>query len=196
MFPLAIGVLQVLALDIGTDILPALALGAEPPAKHLLDQPPTVGTCSTGSLFARAFGILGPVEAAVSSWPPSWSRFGRGLATGRAFPDGAALLAASGAAFTAVVLGQVANAFACRSTRRPVWQVGWPTNRLLLGAIATELAMLAASFTSHRSPTYSARPVPAGRASASRCWPSPLLSPPTRSTSESSAPARIHGASR
>ncbi len=31
-FPLAIGVLQVLALDIGTDILPALALGAEPPA--------------------------------------------------------------------------------------------------------------------------------------------------------------------
>ena len=29
-FPLAIGVLQVLALDIGTDVLPALALGAEP----------------------------------------------------------------------------------------------------------------------------------------------------------------------
>jgi magnesium-transporting ATPase (P-type) len=29
--PLAIGVLQVLALDIGTDMLPALALGAEPP---------------------------------------------------------------------------------------------------------------------------------------------------------------------
>ncbi len=32
-FPLAIGVLQVLALDIGTDILPALALGAEPPGR-------------------------------------------------------------------------------------------------------------------------------------------------------------------
>ena len=30
-FPLAIGVLQVLALDIGTDMLPALALGREPP---------------------------------------------------------------------------------------------------------------------------------------------------------------------
>ena len=30
-FPLALGVLQILALDIGTDLLPALALGAEPP---------------------------------------------------------------------------------------------------------------------------------------------------------------------
>ena len=29
--PLALGVLQILALDIGTDLLPALALGAEPP---------------------------------------------------------------------------------------------------------------------------------------------------------------------
>ena len=32
-FPLAIGVLQVLALDIGTDMLPALALGGEPPRR-------------------------------------------------------------------------------------------------------------------------------------------------------------------
>jgi hypothetical protein len=53
------------------------------------------------------------------------------------------LLTASGAAFTAVVLGQAANAFACRSTVLPVWQVGWSTNRLLIGAVAAELAMLA-----------------------------------------------------
>ena len=42
-----------------------------------------------------------------------------------------------------MVLGQVANAFACRSTARPAWKVGWTTNRLLLGAIIAELAMLA-----------------------------------------------------
>jgi len=40
------------------------------------------------------------------------------------------LAAASGAAFAAVVFGQVANAFACRSTVRPVWRLGWRTNRL------------------------------------------------------------------
>jgi magnesium-transporting ATPase (P-type) len=37
--PLAIGVIQVLALDIGTDILPALALGAEPPNRRTLQGP-------------------------------------------------------------------------------------------------------------------------------------------------------------
>ena len=58
-FPLALGVMQILALDIGTDTLSAVALGAEPPARHLLDGPPVSGRllnhtvlrtrCSTGS---------------------------------------------------------------------------------------------------------------------------------------------------
>jgi magnesium-transporting ATPase (P-type) len=140
--PLAIGVLQVLALDIGTDVLPALALGAEPPGRHLLEQPPIRRHLLDRRLFERAFGVLGPVEAfvemaaflvvfAASGWRP-----------GDAFPGGATLAAASGAAFTAVVLGQVANAFACRSTVSPVWRMPQRRNRLLLGAIAAELAML------------------------------------------------------
>ena len=62
-FPLAIGVLQVLALDIGTDVLPALALGGEPPARHVLNGPPVRGHLIDRKLFARAFGVLGPVEA-------------------------------------------------------------------------------------------------------------------------------------
>lgn len=38
-FPLALTVLQVLSLDIGTDLLPALALGAEPPGPHAAEGP-------------------------------------------------------------------------------------------------------------------------------------------------------------
>jgi len=37
--PLALGILQILALDIGTDLLPALALGSEPPSEDVLQQP-------------------------------------------------------------------------------------------------------------------------------------------------------------
>ncbi len=36
----------------------------------------------------------------------------------------------------AVVVGQAANAFACRSTTRSPWALGWTTNRLLPAAIA------------------------------------------------------------
>ena len=56
---------------------------------------------------------------------------------------GGGLLAASGAAFSAVVLGQLGNAFACRSTRLRPAALGWTTNRLLLWAVAAEVAALA-----------------------------------------------------
>ena len=65
-FPLALGVLQILALDIGTDLLPALALGAEPPARHVLDGPPVSGRLLNGTVLRRAFGLLGPLEAGLS----------------------------------------------------------------------------------------------------------------------------------
>jgi magnesium-transporting ATPase (P-type) len=145
-FPLAIGVLQILALDIGTDVLPALALGAEPRGAHLLEQPPIRRHLLDRRLFTRAFGVLGPTEAAVEPTAFVAAFVAAGWRPGDTFPHGTALLAASGAAFTAVVLGQVANAFACRSTTRPAWKVGWLTNRLLLGAIAAELAMLTGFF--------------------------------------------------
>ncbi|MGZ8751878.1 MAG: cation-translocating P-type ATPase [Acidimicrobiia bacterium] len=141
-FPLAIGVLQVLALDIGTDVLPALALGAEPPGRHLLDGPPVRRHLLDRPLFVRAFGVLGPVEATVELVAFLAAFVASGWLPGETFPGGPTLLTASGAAFTAVVVGQVANAFACRSTVRPAWAVGWTANRLLLGAIAAEIAML------------------------------------------------------
>ena len=141
-FPLAIGVLQVLALDIGTDVLPALALGAEPPGRHLLDGPPVRRHLLDRPLFVRAFGVLGPVEATVELVAFLAAFVAAGWLPGETFPGGSTLLTASGAAFTAVVVGQVANAFACRSTVRPAWAVGWTANRLLLGAIAAEIAML------------------------------------------------------
>ena len=142
-FPLAIGVLQILALDIGTDVLPALALGAEPPPPGVLDRPPTRHHLLDRPLFARAFGVLGPTEAVISLAAFVTTFLVAGWRPGDDFPGGATLLAASGAAFSAVVFGQAANAFACRSTILPAWRVGWTTNRLLLGAVAAELAMLA-----------------------------------------------------
>ena len=66
----------------------------------------------------------------------------RGLAAGQEFPTGTTLLAASGAAFTAIVLGQAANAFACRSVVRPVWAMKVHTNPLLVAAVGVELVLL------------------------------------------------------
>src|SRR4249920_2229900 len=141
--PLALGVPQILALDIGTDMLPALALGAEPPSRTVLQGPARTGGLIDRRLLGRAFGVLGPAEAAVELGAflavlhlGGWS-WGASAAPGL-------LAAASGTAFTTVVLGQLANAFACRSERRPVGWWSWRGNRLLLVAVAIELVLLAA----------------------------------------------------
>ncbi|HEU4467274.1 MAG TPA: cation-transporting P-type ATPase, partial [Agromyces sp.] len=65
-FPLALGVLQIIALDLGTDTLSAVALGAEPPAKHLLKGPPVSGRLMNATVLRRAFGVLGPLEAILT----------------------------------------------------------------------------------------------------------------------------------
>src|SRR6266545_2635710 len=66
--PLALSVLQILALDIGTDLLPALALGAERPSPGVMRRRPRSRDARSldRRVLARAFGFLGPVEAAAS----------------------------------------------------------------------------------------------------------------------------------
>jgi calcium-translocating P-type ATPase len=139
-FPLAIGVLQVLALDIGTDLLPALALGAEPAHPRVLEGGQSRKKLAGRDVLTRAFAILGPVEAAFALAAFTTILVTSGWRWG-ANPSPSVLAAASGTAFTAIVLGQLANAVACRSEDRPFYRlpVG---NRLLLVAIAAELAAL------------------------------------------------------
>ena len=138
-FPLALGVLQIIALDIGTDTLSAVALGAEPPSRNVLRGPPNSGRLLNRTVLLRAFGLLGPTIAVMTMAAFIATFLGGGWRPGEPFPSGSLLLAASGAAFMAVVLSQTANAFACRSATRTPWSLGWTTNRLLIPAASIEL---------------------------------------------------------
>jgi calcium-translocating P-type ATPase len=140
-FPLALGVLQILALDIGTDTLPAVALGAEPPAPHTLQGPPVQGRLLDRTVATRALGLIGPIEAALGLCAFVLSFWALGWRPGTPFPGGTTLMAASGAMFATVVLGQMANAFACRSSTRPAWEIPWRLNPLLVVAVGTELLL-------------------------------------------------------
>jgi magnesium-transporting ATPase (P-type) len=142
--PLALGVLQILALDLATDTLSAVALGSERARPTVMQRGPVRGRLLDAVTAVRAFAILGPTEALTA-----FAAFLAVLAVGGWTvgdpPPAAGLLAmASGAYFVTVVLTQKANALACRSTRRTPWQLGWTTNRLLLvaGGVELVLAML------------------------------------------------------
>lgn len=141
LFPLALGVLQIIALDIGTDTLSAVALGAEPPARHLLEGPPVHGRLMNRTVLRRAFGVLGPLEAALSLTAFVVSLTALGWRPANPFPAGHELAMASGAAFITVVFAQTANVFACRSSSRWPGALGWLTNRLLVPAAFIGLAI-------------------------------------------------------
>ena len=66
--PLPLTVVQILAVDLGTDMLPALALGTEPPEPGLLKRPPrsVKERLLSLPLLARAYLFLGPIEAIAS----------------------------------------------------------------------------------------------------------------------------------
>ncbi|GAA2806757.1 cation-translocating P-type ATPase [Kribbella solani] len=139
--PLAIGVLQVLALDIGTDVLPALALGVERPGPRVLDGPARHRRLVDRGLLIRAFGLLGMTEAMLTMVAFLLILSGHGWHFG-AHPSSAALAVASGTAFAVIALTQKANAFACRSERSTVFRVGFTTNRPLLLALSIEVVLL------------------------------------------------------
>ena len=145
--PLMISVLQVLALDIGTDLFPALALGAEPPEPGVMHRPPRARKSRLLDLrlLGRAFGFLGPIEALLSmamlplgawlffDWPET------------ALPvTGPHLATLSTLVFAAIVVMQMANAFECRSNQASLFKIGIFSNRLLLAAVAIELLLLLA----------------------------------------------------
>jgi magnesium-transporting ATPase (P-type) len=146
--PLTLTVLQVLALDIGTDILPALGLGIEAAEPGIMSQPPRSRRARLLDVrvLGRAFGFLGPVEAVTSMavMLVSAALF-LGWRPGGALPAGGPGLATlSTTLFAAIVLLQMANAFQCRSTSASVFQMPPLSNRFLVVAVASEAALLLA----------------------------------------------------
>lgn len=164
--PAALTVLQILAVDLGTDLVPALALGAEPPEPGAMRQRPRRRDqpLLNRPLLLRAYLVLGLVEAALAmaayllAWRAqgvSWAELqalAPQLLHGTATPfDRAMQHRASAATFTTIVLAQVGVLMACRSESRPALQgagLGWMrTNPLLLVGIASELLITAGLIT-------------------------------------------------
>jgi magnesium-transporting ATPase (P-type) len=115
--PLPLTILQILAIDLGTDIVPALGLGAEKPSPGIMKLAPRPRGMHLldGRLLVRAYLWLGLLEAAAAM---AAYFFVLNLA-GWNWADGAAVSApvaeqAATATFITIVLMQVVNVFLCR----------------------------------------------------------------------------------
>lgn len=97
-------------------------------------------------MLARAFAVLGPAEALCEMAAFVTVLLVSGWALGEHVRH-TTLLVASGATYAAVVFGQSANAFACRSATRRVGRVSDRRNPMLRYAVAAQIAIAALLFT-------------------------------------------------
>lgn len=145
--PLPLTVMQILAVDVGTDLVPALALGAEPPEPGIMERPPRPRgkRLLDMPLLLRAYGFLGPIEAMACMAGYLFVYLQSGWRPGMAMPgSGVVYLTATTMTLAGIVATQIGNVFACRTERESVFKVGLFSNRLVLLGIASELAIISA----------------------------------------------------
>ena len=144
--PLSMPVQFILAIDLGTDMLPVIALGQEKGEGDIMKRPPRVRDekLLTPQLLLTAYGIKGPIEAAAGFFcyfavllEGGW-KFGEQLANNNPL-----YMHAITAFFSAVIICQIANVFASRTRFQSVFTMGLLSNRMILLGIASELLILA-----------------------------------------------------
>ena len=154
--PLALSVRQILAIDLGTDMFPALALGMEKPEPDVMKRPPRPRNqpLLDRDLLSRAFW-LGMIEATLcfAGFLSVFILSGFTDEIGLAFlaPLASlidfrlsltfqqAMILAATVYHAGVVTSQIGNALACRSDRTRSSALGWLSNKYLWIGILIEL---------------------------------------------------------
>lgn len=144
--PLPLTIMQVLAIDLGTDMVPAIGLGAEKPEAGVMDVPPRSQKepLLSKKLVVRAFFWYGMIESAISAAAYFFFNWTQGWPDAPLAGTGTAYRLATTMTFAAIVMSQVGMVFACRTERISIFKVGFLTNKMVLVGIAVELAVLCA----------------------------------------------------
>jgi len=145
-FPLVpITAVQILAIDLGSDVLPALALGAEPPEPDVMDRPPR---SRRERLFSAAVMgrilFLGGIQSLGVCAVFFWHIHASGIPYADFTEDTTAYREAITMVQAGIVVSQFFNALAVRTDRQSVFRVGLLSNPWLPAAGCFGIALMAA----------------------------------------------------
>ncbi|MGV8109826.1 cation-translocating P-type ATPase [Methanospirillum sp.] len=144
--PLALDVMPILSIDLGTDLIPALALGSEPPEPGIMDKPPRnlKEHVITRSLLLRSYLWLGPIQSLAVMSAFFYQYWTNGY-WGQIFDlpaEGQLYHSAVGMALAAVVTTQIGNVLAHRTERSSIRAAGLFSNKMVWLGIASELVII------------------------------------------------------
>jgi magnesium-transporting ATPase (P-type) len=142
--PLPLLVVQVLAIDLAIDVIPSLALSREPPEVGIMQEPPRSikERLFTSRVFLRSLYIgviiaVGAMYGCLSAWMAGGWQWGMALpADSLVYVKGVTMT------FAGIVVAQVGNVLACRTSRISIFRTKLSTNKWIILGIAAQLAIL------------------------------------------------------
>ncbi|MBM4400664.1 MAG: cation-transporting P-type ATPase, partial [Crenarchaeota archaeon] len=142
--PLPLLVVQVLAIDLAIDVVPSLALSREPPEAGIMREPPRsikerlfTSKVFLRSLYIGAIIAVGAMVGCLSAWMAGGWHFGMPLPS-----DSPVYIKGVTMTFAGIVVAQVGNVLACRTSKVSIFKTKLSTNKWIILGIVAQLSIL------------------------------------------------------
>lgn len=151
--PLPLTTMQILTIDLGTDMIPALGLGTEPPEKDVMKEPPRNPNerLLTGRIMVKAFLWYGFVAAVLSMLGYFFVNMLNGWPAvplaGLSDDNDAVYRLATTMTLASIVFAQIGAVWNCRTETESAFSVGLFSNKTINLGIITEILLLIAIAT-------------------------------------------------
>ncbi|MCX8153684.1 MAG: cation-transporting P-type ATPase [Candidatus Bathyarchaeota archaeon] len=142
--PLPLLVVQILAIDLAIDVIPSLALSREPPEAGIMQEPPRsirerlfTSKVLLRSLYIGAIIAIGAMIGCLTTWTAE------GWQLGMPLPDDSPVyIKGVTMTFAGIVVAQVGNVLACRTSKVSVFKTKLSSNKWIILGIIAQLSIL------------------------------------------------------
>lgn len=142
--PLPLLVIQVLAIDLGIDVIPSLALSREPPEPGIMSEMPRSikerlfnSRVFFRSLYIGAIIATGAVLGCITAWISGGWKFGTALSdTSILYRKGTTMT------FAGIVVAQVGNVLATRTNKVSLFKTSVKSNKWIWVGIAAQISII------------------------------------------------------
>lgn len=143
LIPLPMTVMQILTVDLGTDMLPALGLGAEAADPDVMKQAPRKRSehLLNKQVILKAFCWYGLLSSAISIGAYFFVNFQNGWPLRALAGSGPVYLRATTMVLGAIVFTQIANVLNCRTNKLSVFKKGLFSNKNIWYGIVFEILL-------------------------------------------------------
>jgi magnesium-transporting ATPase (P-type) len=144
--PLPLLVVQVLAIDLGIDVIPSLALSREPPEPGIMQEEPRGikerlfnAQVFLRSLYIGAIIATGAMIGCLMAWQAGGWHLGM-----QQVPDEIAYAKGTTMTFAGIVVAQVGNVLASRTNKASIFKTSVKSNKWIWLGIASQITIISA----------------------------------------------------